>query len=109
MAALEPDETASRWWWTTARTVCVSRETPSAASAGPIASSWPNRTLILTAAYTGLRASELHALRRRDVDLENGVVHVRRELNSWAPDGTPIFGEPKTRESKRTVDLAAGS
>jgi integrase len=66
----------------------------------------PNRTLILTAAYTGLRASELHALRRRDVDLENGVVHVRRALKGWADDGTPIFGEPKTRESKRTVDLA---
>jgi integrase len=38
---------------------------------------------VLTAAYTGLRASELHALRRRDVDLENGVIHVRRALKSW--------------------------
>jgi integrase len=66
----------------------------------------PNRMLILAAAYTGLRASELHALRRRDVDLEGGVVHVRRALKGWDDNGHPVFGDPKTRESKRTVDLA---
>jgi integrase len=61
--------------------------------------------LILTAAYTGLRAGELQALRPRDIDLENGQLHVRRAIKGWQ-GGEPIFGEPKTKGSRRTVDLA---
>ena len=36
------------------------------------------RVLVYTAAYTGLRAGELGALRRRDVDLLHGTLHVQR-------------------------------
>jgi integrase len=38
------------------------------------------RTLIYVAAYTGLRAGELWALRRKDVDLLRGVLHVRQTV-----------------------------
>jgi integrase len=62
------------------------------------------RTLIYTAAYTGLRAGELLALRRRDVDLLRGVIHVRRALKDIS--GHLEFGETKTRE-QRTVTLPA--
>lgn len=58
------------------------------------------RLLVYMAAYTGLRAGELAALRRRDVDLLRGVVQVQRALKALdvkRPDGTtgPVFGPPK--------------
>lgn len=61
------------------------------------------RVLIYTAAYTGLRAGELHALRRKDVDLMRGRLHVSRALKEWR-NGTPTFGKTKTEKS-RGVDL----
>ncbi len=60
------------------------------------------RTLILTAAYTGLRAGELLALRRADVDLLRGVVQVRRALKEV--NGHLYFGPTKTH-AHRTVSL----
>ncbi len=57
-----------------------------------------NRTLFATAIFTGLREGELLALKGRDIDLKNGVIHVRR---SWSQEQG--FVEPKTRASRRTV------
>jgi integrase len=51
------------------------------------------RTLIYTAAYTGLRAGELWALRRRDVDLLRGVLHVRQTVKR---DTAALNADPKT-------------
>lgn len=67
------------------------------------------KLLIYTAAYTGLRAGELAGLRRKDVDLLRGVVHVRQSLKALdaeRPDGTrgPLFGPPKNGKP-RTVTL----
>jgi integrase len=59
------------------------------------------RTLIYTAAYTGLRAGELAGLRRRDVDLRAGTLNVERalkEVNGASANITErglIFGPPK--------------
>jgi integrase len=61
------------------------------------------RVLVLTAAYTGLRASELHALRVKDIDLVRGLLTVERSLKQWR-DGQAIFGTTKT-EKVRTVEL----
>lgn len=61
------------------------------------------RVLIYTAAYTGLRSGELLALRRSDLDLLRGVLHVRRSLREVG--GQLSFGEPKTAGSRRTVTL----
>lgn len=61
------------------------------------------RVLIYTAAYTGLRAGELHALRVKDLDLMRGRVTVTRALKEWR-QGTPVFGKTKT-EKPRGVDL----
>ncbi|HET7571784.1 MAG TPA: tyrosine-type recombinase/integrase [Gaiellaceae bacterium] len=60
------------------------------------------RALILTAAYTGLRSGELLALRRADVDLLRGVVHVSRALKEV--NGHLHFGPTKTH-AHRTVSL----
>lgn len=61
--------------------------------------------LWVLAAHSGARLGELLALRWDDVDLERGVVHVRRILTSVAA-GVPTFGEPKTKRSRRTVPLS---
>jgi integrase len=60
------------------------------------------KLLIYTAAYCGLRAGELAALRRRDVDLLRGVIHVRRALKSVdGKDGKgPVFGGTKTGKTR---------
>jgi integrase len=59
------------------------------------------RTAIYTAAYTGLRASELWALRRKDVDTLRGVVHVRQAIKRLDP---LVVGPPKNGKT-HTVTL----
>jgi integrase len=61
------------------------------------------RVLIYTAAYTGLRAGELLALRRDDLDLKRGVLTVRRSLREV--NGHLSFGDTKTTNSHRTISL----
>jgi integrase len=58
------------------------------------------RALWATAIYAGLRRGELAGLRREDIDLANGIIHVRR---GWdAKDGEIT---PKSRQGKRRVPL----
>jgi integrase len=57
------------------------------------------RLLIYAAAYTGLRAGELGALRRRDLDLLHGTVNVERALKDVG--GRHIFGPTKTAKARR--------
>jgi integrase len=56
---------------------------------------------LLTAALTGLRASELRGLRWKDVDLEHGELHVRQRADRFGQ-----IGAPKSRAGARTIPLA---
>jgi integrase len=56
------------------------------------------RPLLIPAALTGLRASELRGLMWTDVDLDNQVLHVRRRA-----DFLGKLGAPKSRAGTRTV------
>jgi integrase len=58
------------------------------------------RPLLATAVFTGLRLGELLGLTWADVDFENGVVRVRKQL---AKDGSRV--EPKTPQGLRAVVL----
>jgi len=58
------------------------------------------RVLIMTAASTGLRASELRGLRWHDVDLKAGELHVRQRADAWN-----TIGSPKSDGGRRTVPL----
>jgi integrase len=63
-------------------------------------------TFIYTAVGTGMRRSELLALRWRDLDLQSFSLTVRRVLH-WVKDKGFIFTEPKTKKSARTIPLPA--
>lgn len=56
------------------------------------------RPLLLTAAFTGLRASELRGLRWEDVDLRHGKLHVRQRADRYKQ-----IGKPKSELGERTV------
>jgi integrase len=60
--------------------------------------------LFVLALTAGLREGELQALRWRDVALERHRLTVVATLTTIV-DGEPVFGEPKTQHSKRTVWL----
>jgi len=59
------------------------------------------RGFIITAIFTGMRASELRGLRWQDVDLDAGVIHVRQRADAWG-----IMGPPKSKAGRRDIPLA---
>jgi integrase len=58
------------------------------------------RPFLLTAIFTGMRASELRGLTWQDVDLGTGTIHVRRRANLWGE-----LGNPKSKMGKRDIPL----
>ena len=58
---------------------------------------------VILAGWCGLRYGEIAELRRRDVDLKAGVIHVRRGV-TWV-QGEAIIGTPKSAASVRDVHL----
>jgi integrase len=58
------------------------------------------RPLILTAIFTGLRASELRGLRWSDVNLDRSTIQVRQRA-----DAHGTIGMPKSKDGTRTVPL----
>jgi len=65
-------------------------------AAKPIA----DRALWATALYAGLRRAELRGLEWADVDLDAGVIHVRRSIDAL---GEVI--RPKSKAGERTVPI----
>jgi integrase len=58
------------------------------------------RALLLLAALTGLRASELRGLRWSDVDLKHLELHVRQRADKYYE-----IGSPKSETSRRTIPI----
>src|SRR5208282_4572454 len=58
------------------------------------------RPLLLTAIFTGLRASELRGLRWQDVDLAKRELHVRQRADRYL-----AIGSPKSESGERAVPL----
>lgn len=78
--------------------VGVDIPTPSEIKAlvGALEGRW--RPILLTAIFTGLRASELRGLRWSNVDLDKGEIHVRERA-----DYLNAIGNPKSEAGERTV------
>lgn len=66
----------------------------------------PLSALYYLAVLGGLRSGELLGLQWKDVDWEDGAVHVRRQLTRVDRDGFQ-FSEPKTAKGRRAVTLPA--
>jgi integrase len=62
------------------------------------------RTLLATAAYTGLRVGELLGLTWTDIDFTGGFVHVRKQVERGSRERVA----PKTRNAVRDVVLVPG-
>jgi integrase len=62
------------------------------------------RSLVLLAAWCGLRRAELLGLRRRDIDLLHGTVRVERSMHTLR-DNSVVIGPPKTAAGRRTVAI----
>ena len=58
------------------------------------------RPLLLTAIFTGLRASEFRGLRWDDIDLKRGELHVRQRADRYGK-----IGRTKSEAGERTVPL----
>ena len=58
------------------------------------------RPLLLTAIFTGLRASELRGLQWEDVDLKRRELHVRQRADRYN-----TMGKPKSDAGERTIPL----
>jgi integrase len=80
----------------------VGRDIPTRAEISAIiaAATGPARPFLMTAIFTGLRASELRGLSWRDVDFGAGLVHVRQRADRFNK-----LGAPKSASSARTVPL----
>jgi integrase len=61
------------------------------------------RVMVLLAAWCALRFGELTELRRKDIDVRNGVIHVRRGV-TWV-DCKPVVGLPKSDAGIRDVAI----
>lgn len=79
--------------------------TASPAQVAQLAQAVPERfaLAILLGAWCQIRVGECLALRRRDVDVERGVIHVRQGV-TWQ-DGAPHYGPPKTAGGLRSVHM----
>jgi integrase len=58
------------------------------------------RPLLVTAIFTGMRASELRGLSWRDVDFDKVVIHVRQRADRFN-----AIGSPKSEAGHRTIPL----
>ena len=68
------------------------------------AKSTPYYALFYTALFTGMRRSEILALRWQDVDFILGQVYVHRSLHHLK-DGSYVYTEPKSANGRRTIAL----
>lgn len=83
--------------------VVVGKDIPTKAEAHALieAATGRWRPLILTAIFTGMRASELRGLTWEDVDFDRKFVHVRQRANLWGE-----IGAPKSAAGDREIPLA---
>ena len=64
----------------------------------------PYYTLFYTALFTGMRRSELLALRWQDIDFIYSQIYVNRSIHRLK-DGSYVFTQPKSERSRRTIAL----
>lgn len=64
-----------------------------------------DRQFIALLIFTGMRRGEILGLRWEDIDLENNVICVRRNVTYPGGRNRPNVGTPKTKSGERTVPI----
>ena len=66
-----------------------------------------SRLAVILAGYCGLRAGEIQALRRRDIDLKSGIIRVEHSAKrvKTSEGSETVIGNPKSRSSCRKVPM----
>ena len=88
---------------TTSRAVTITPATLDELTALVAAMPERRQAMILLAAWCGLRFGEITELRRRDIDLHGGTVHVHRAVTRV--DGQYVITTPKSAAGRRDVAL----
>jgi integrase len=85
------------------RKLAVGRDIPSKEEVQTILSRADGRwrPLLITAIFTGMRASELRGLTWDEVDFESKVIHVRQRANLWGE-----IGAPKSAAGERAIPMS---
>jgi integrase len=80
----------------------VGVEIPTTAEIGAIIGAASGRwhPLLITATFTGMRASELRGLRWSDVDLKQAIIHVRQRADRYS-----TIGMPKSDAGQRKIPV----
>lgn len=84
------------------RQVATPQEVHTAAQAMPDG----EQLIILLAAWCAMRRGELLGLRRKDIDLKNGELHIRRQIQ-YLVDGGETVLKPKSDAGTRTISIPA--
>ena len=58
------------------------------------------RPMLITAIFTGVRSSELRAIRWTDIDLAGAIIHIRQRVDRFGQ-----FGPPKSKAGNRSIPL----
>ena len=64
----------------------------------------PLATAIAISLHTGMRRGEVLGLQWGDINLCKGTIHIARSLHS-SQGSKPIYGDPKTKKSRRTLAM----
>jgi len=67
----------------------------------------PLAIAIAISLHTGMRRGEVLGLQWGDIDLCKGKIRIARSLHS-SQESRPIYGEPKTKKSRRTLAMTDG-
>jgi integrase len=65
------------------------------------------RALVTVGAATGMRQGEMCGLTEDRIIGDNEAIKIDRQRVGANPDGSPVFGPPKSKNGYRTVDLGA--
>lgn len=85
------------------RKIAVGRDIPTKGEINAVlnAASGRWRPLLVTAVFTGMRASELRGLTWDDLDFDRKVIHVRQRADQWGK-----IGPPKSAAGDREIPMA---
>ncbi len=83
--------------------LAVGRDIPTKAEVSAILEAATDRwrPLLVTAVFTGMRASELRGLTWDDVDFDQKVIHVRQRADQWN-----TIGSPKSEAGHRVIPMS---